>query len=192
MSQRKLLAALSAAVGLACATGCGDDGPGGAAAGAKKAGTEKAAIAASVDGGVMPGLATSPYAYNPLGKRDPFRAYQDERGPGTPEQATGCNEPLCQWDLDQMALVAVVSGDSNPMAMVEDPTHTGHLIYQGTKIGKQGGKVTQILRECLIVTEYWTGPDGKVNANPVKVCIAEEKKTAAAPLLDLMNPQKRY
>lgn len=123
------------------------------------------------------GTPTAVYSYNPLGKRDPFRDPEIDQGQvqvGT--SSNSCQEPLCQWDREQLTLVAVVSGDANPIAMVEDPNGVGHLLRRNTRIGKQGGKVTQVLRDCIIVTEYWAGPDGKVNANPVKTCIKGEDK----------------
>lgn len=147
--------------------------------------------AAVADAGVAP-LPAHVYMYNPLGKRDPFRSYVDELPrEGLSESQQACTEPLCQWDLDQLALVAVVSGDANPVAMVEDPGRVGHILHRNTKVGKQGGKITQILRDCVIVTEYWQGPDGKSNPNPVKLCIKQESPTAL-PSIDLMNPQKRW
>ena len=55
------------------------------------------------------------YSYNPVGRRDPFRSpIQDmvrENTPANP-QVAACNEPLCQWDIDQLKLVAVVTGDA--------------------------------------------------------------------------------
>ena len=61
------------------------------------------------------------YSYNPVGRRDPFRSpIQDmvRENPQNGPQVTSCNEPLCQWDIDQLKLVAVVTGDANPLAMV--------------------------------------------------------------------------
>ena len=128
------------------------------------------------------------YAYNPVGKRDPFRSLVDE--PKTGENgkegnSSLCGDPLCQFDLDQLVLVAVVSGDANPLAMLEDPTHTGHFVRRNTKIGKQGGKVTQILRDCVVVTEYFQTPDGKVNPNRVNLCVKQDR--VGADVLDLLT-----
>jgi type IV pilus assembly protein PilP len=64
--------------------------------------------------------------------------------------------------------VAVVTGDANPMAMVEDPAGRGHIVRRNTRMGRQGGKVTQILREEVIVTEVITTPE-RVISNPVKL-----------------------
>ncbi len=182
---------LCAAALVTAAVGCGEDAPVAATPAPAKAKVAAAAPAAALpDAGTAVAIGQFQYAYNPMGKRDPFRSFQeDPGGPGEPGVSL-CNEPLCQWDLDQLALRAVVTGDANPLAMAEDPTGLGHMIRRSTKMGKQGGKVTQILRDCIVVTEFWTGPDGKVNPNPVKVCIKQD--AVSAPLLDLMNPQKRY
>lgn len=116
------------------------------------------------------------YSYSPVGKRDPFRSpiedlQRSKRNPA----ASPCNEALCQWDLDQLRLVAVVTGDSNPIAMVEDPMGRGHIVRRNAKMGRQGGKVTQILRDSVTVTEYLPGgADGKVISNPVSLQLKPE------------------
>ncbi len=127
------------------------------------------------------------YNYNPVGKRDPFRSPIDELKPGTAtttNQASPCNEALCQWDIDQLKLVAVVTGDANPMAMVEDPMGRGHIVRRNTRMGRQGGKVTQILRDEVIVTETITTPE-RVIANPVKLGLKQEDRVE--PAFDLMR-----
>ncbi|HYV46146.1 MAG TPA: pilus assembly protein PilP [Myxococcaceae bacterium] len=180
--------ALSAALLLA---GCGGDAPapaaqpkaaapaaGGAAAQKKPAATPEATPVAPV--------AAYQYAYNPLGKRDPFRSpLEDIKNQAQGSQVEACSDPLCQWDLDQLILVAVVTGDANPIAMVEDPQGRGYIIKRNTKIGKQGGKVTQILRDSVTVTEFWTAPDGKVNPNPVSMRLKPD--AATIPAMDLSN-----
>lgn len=122
------------------------------------------------------------YIYNPVGKRDPFRSPVQtvQAGPEGP-----CAEPLCQWDLDQLALVAVVTGDANPFAMVEDPHGRGYILRRNTKIGKQGGKVTQILRDSVTVTEFWTAPDGTQKPNYLNLQLKPERATQ--PELDLIT-----
>src|SRR5688500_13910711 len=81
---------------------CGEDPPPAApatstptAAAATKAAPAAAAPAVTV-------APTYQYAYNPLGKRDPFRSPLDELRQGAQGAVTEtCSEPLCQWDLDQ-------------------------------------------------------------------------------------------
>ncbi|CAM3097016.1 pilus assembly protein PilP [Corallococcus soli] len=119
------------------------------------------------------GVTTVPgfvYTYSPVGKRDPFRSPLEELGPITGDGAErACNEPLCVFDLDQLRLVAVVTGDSSPLAMVEDPLGRGHIVRRNTRMGRQGGKVTQILRDSVTVTEVFTGAKGELISNPVSL-----------------------
>jgi type IV pilus assembly protein PilP len=124
------------------------------------------------------------YNYNPVGKRDPFRSPVDDIKK-TDSAAQGaqplvtCTEALCQWDLDQLKLVAVVTGDANPMAMVEDPMGRGHIVRRNTRVGRAGGKVTQILRDEVVVTETITTPE-RVVYNPVKLGLKQDEKMEPA------------
>jgi type IV pilus assembly protein PilP len=119
------------------------------------------------------------YSYNPVGKRDPFRSPLEELArTNTQTPLTSCDQPLCQWDLDQLKLVAVVSGDANPIAMVEDPLGRGHVVRRNARMGRQGGRVTQILRDSVTVTEYIPS-EGKVIANPVSLQLKPDSKRDA-------------
>ena len=46
---------------------------------------------------------------------------------------------------------------------------------RNTRVGRQGGKVTQIMSDAVVITEYFTTPDGKTTANPVTLAIKAEK-----------------
>jgi type IV pilus assembly protein PilP len=167
---------VSGALALALA-GCGEDvpPPPPVAPRAQAAETPKEQAAETLAG------PTYVYNYNPVGKRDPFRSpvadMANEVQQAGPQLA--CNEPLCQWDIDQLRLVAVVTGDANPMAMVEDPMGRGHIVRRNTRMGRQGGKVTQILRTEVIVTEVITTPE-RVISNPVKLELREDGKVDPA------------
>ncbi len=116
------------------------------------------------------------YAYNPVGKRDPFRSPIEELSRSTnTAQVASCSDPLCAWDLDQLKLVAVVTGDANPIAMVEDPLGRGHIVRRNARMGRQGGRVTQILRDSVTVTEYIPS-EGKVIPNPVSIQLKPDTK----------------
>jgi len=115
------------------------------------------------------------YVYNPVGKRDPFRSPDAEPAAQAALASQNCNEPLCRFDVDQLTLVAVVTGDANPLAMVQDPAGRGYFVRRNTRVGRQGGKVTQIMSDALVITEYFTTPDGKTTANPVTLAIKAEK-----------------
>lgn len=176
---------LLALVGVAC----GDSGSG------TTAPVAAPARRAVVDAGVA-AVTSEPYQYTyvAMGKRDPFRPSTLSSEPtGTTVGSTtvdACDEPLCQIDLDELRLVAVVSGDANPVAMVEDRTGTGHVIRRNTKVGKQAGKVTAILRDCIVVTSFVVGPDGRAQPNRQNLCVSTEGQ-GSNPVIDLMNGKTR-
>lgn len=164
------------AVALAALAGCGDDAPGPTAApAAPKKKVEAAPVVAAA--------VAIDYAYNPIHKRDPFRSLllEVQKGPtidGPDEAAVVCKEPLCLVDTDELTVVAVVSGDANPLAMVEDRAGVGHIVRRNTRVGKQGGKVTQILRDCIVVTSFISGgPDGKPQANKQNMCVKTDSRS---------------
>lgn len=165
--------------------GCGEDEP--EAAPAPITSKKKAAAPAPT----ATATASVDYAYNPINKRDPFRPLTVEGpkpGPGTEPgtEVVSCTEPLCLVDLDDLTVVAVVSGDANPLAMVEDRGGVGHIVRRNTRVGKQGGKVTQILRDCIVVTSFITGgPDGKPQANKQNMCVKTDSRSAEP--LDLLK-----
>ena len=125
------------------------------------------------------------YAYNALGKRDPFRSPEELRRSAASAGSAPCRDPLCQWDLSQLQLKAVVTGDANPFAMLEDPQGAGHIVRRNSQVGRQGGRVTQILRDSLTITEYFTQPDGKRAAMPKDVSMDPDK--GFVPATDLRS-----
>ncbi len=168
-------------VALGALAGCGDDAAPVVAptAAAKKKAQTAAPIAAA---------AQVDYAYSPINKRDPFRSLMVEgpKGPTDTGETITCTEPLCLVDTDDLSVVAVVSGDANPLAMVEDRGGVGHIVRRNTRVGKQGGKVTQILRDCIVVTSFISGgPDGKPQANKQNMCVKTDSRSIEP--LDLLK-----
>lgn len=178
---------------IALTVGCGDSGGGEQA----PVTTPVARRPAVVDAGtVVESGEPYQYSYVAMGKRDPFRGSQLSSEPGPSSSGSGnnaveaCDEPLCQVDLDELKLVAVVSGDANPVAMVEDRTGVGHVVRRNTKVGRQAGKVTAILRDCIVVTSFVVGPDGRAQPNRQNLCVSTEGQ-GVNPVLDLMNGKTR-
>jgi len=153
---------------------CGGSKP--ASSSRPKPAKSAATAAATADKKDTPAETVVNYAYNPVGKRDPFRSPLEELSRTTnATQVTSCTDPLCAWDLDQLKLVAVVTGDANPIAMVEDPLGRGHIVRRNARMGRQGGRVTQILRDSVTVTEYIPS-EGKVIPNPVSIQLKPDNK----------------
>ncbi|MEJ2474650.1 MAG: pilus assembly protein PilP [Desulfobacterales bacterium] len=98
-----------------------------------------------------------PLPYNPLGKIDPFEPlFKDE-----PELAPSESKrkkrvprtPLETIDLGQLKLVGVILASSGNRALVQEASGKGYIIKEGTYIGVNSGKVTEIKNDRVIVEE---------------------------------------
>jgi type IV pilus assembly protein PilP len=88
-------------------------------------------------------------AYDPTGRRDPFR-------PPRVSQllvSGGERTPLQRYELGQLRLVAVIYETGDPRAVVEDEGGLGYIIKVGTKIGVNDGVVRGIERGRVLVEE---------------------------------------
>lgn len=97
------------------------------------------------------------YAYDPKGKIDPFLPWtagaEDASGSGNQVKRRIPRTPLEKVDLSQLKLVGVILSASGNKALVEETTGKGFVITQGTYIGINGGKVSKILKDKVIVEE---------------------------------------
>ena len=94
--------------------------------------------------------------YVGIGKRDPFHSYltklnqtQEET---TDAETTYIKSATEKFRLEQYRLTALITGTSRPHAMVADPGGGGHILRIGSRIGKNGGRVTRITGQGVTVT----------------------------------------
>ncbi|MBI5592301.1 MAG: pilus assembly protein PilP [Deltaproteobacteria bacterium] len=98
-------------------------------------------------------------SYNPEGKIDPFvPLLKDEPLKGLPDVKTKTEKrepttPLERIDLSQLKLTAIMRTQSGFKAMVEESTGKGYIVAVGTYVGIHSGKVTNILKDRIIVEE---------------------------------------
>jgi type IV pilus assembly protein PilP len=117
--------------------------------------------------------APAEYTYNAVGKRDPYRSYFAEVDEVT-EQAQGTTE-LQRFDIDQLKLVAVVVGTATPIAMVQDPSGLGHVVREGTLMGKHWGQVKHIRRGEIIIQEEFRDFTGRRVSHLVPLKIQDDE-----------------
>jgi len=98
-----------------------------------------------------------PMPYNPLGKIDPFEPlFKDEPEPAPSESKREKRiprTPLENIDLGQLKLVGVILASSGNRALVQEASGKGYIIKEGTYIGVNSGKVTEIKNDRVIVEE---------------------------------------
>jgi len=149
---RSVLALLALAT---LAVACGE--PKNAAPRAAAPAAPKPVVAPAAPAGPAP---EAEVAYSSVGKRDPFKSFLGDLRTTTGAVVTRCNTPLGRFELDQLRLVAVITGLADPLAMVEAPTGVGYAIRKGACIGKNGGVVATIRTGEVVVTEWAMRADG--------------------------------
>lgn len=108
------------------------------------------------------GLPETP-PYNPAGRRDPFRPFTLDIRPEARTQLT----PLQRYELGQLIVVGTVWELSPPRAMVEDSVGMGFIVTIGTPIGRNGGVVTAIEPQRVMVEERVLDFYGKEQINRI-------------------------
>jgi len=143
---------------LALLAACGDKKP--ARAGGAGAPPAVSASAAPASAAEPAKAEQAEWSYSSIGKRDPFRSFLQEidRGPGSIH--TPCATPLGRFELEQLRVVAVVTGLEDPVAMVEAPNGVGYSVRRGACIGKNGGAVAAVRSGEVVVSEWSMRADG--------------------------------
>jgi Tfp pilus assembly protein PilP len=105
------------------------------------------------------------FAENDDANRDPFRSYLDswiERGPKVTMATVSA---ICaKYSLEELILIAVVSGDANPRAMFRDPTGLGQTVKRGDYLSKSAARVTKILSDRVVLEMSEITPGGTTRA----------------------------
>ncbi len=93
--------------------------------------------------------------------RDPFHSYLRlfvDKGTTSTRKIPAVFEKL---GLEELALIAIVTGDSAPRAMFRDPTGLGETVKKGDYISKSGARVTRILSDRVVVEQMETNAKGE-------------------------------
>lgn len=92
------------------------------------------------------------YLYDPTGKKDPFRSFILEQAKQRANEEVG---PLEQFDISQLAVVAVVWDTHQPRALIADPSGRPYIVAEGAEVGKNDGKVVKIDDDIVVVKETY-------------------------------------
>ena len=108
------------------------------------------------------------YTYNPAGKADPFRPFIQL----TSSKATKIPlTPLQKYDISSLKLVAIIAAPEGSVALVEDSAGKGYFLKKGTLVGKNDGKVMQILKDRVIIEETYQDIFGQTKTSEVSLII---------------------
>ena len=128
-----------------------------------------------------PPLETPDYRYDPKGKIDPFKPFVRLEVPtptakkGSEKKLSGALTPLQRVGLDKVRVTGIAGSLSKRVAMVEDGGGKGYLVYVGTLIGMNGGRVIQILPDRVVVEEKLEGSKGKERSHRLALKLHKEE-----------------
>ena len=151
---RLQLSALLAAIGIV--TGCGNHKK----VSPRVSASPPVAVAAPAKADVAAQPAPPEWVYTSSGKRDPFRSFLAELNSEGRGAATRCATPLGRFEVDQLRLVAVVTGLDDPVAMVEAPNGVGYSLRRGACIGRNGGVIAAVRTGEVVISELAIRADG--------------------------------
>lgn len=107
------------------------------------------------------------FAENDDTNRDPFRSYLDswiDRGGGSRAQLPQVVGIFGKYSLEELTLIAVITGDANPRAMFRDPTGLGQTVKRGDYLSKSGARITKILSDRVVLELSEITPGGTTKA----------------------------
>ena len=92
------------------------------------------------------------YAYDQLGRRDPFLSLIKiaKKKPPKKKGAT----PLESFDVEEIEILAIASDKDESYALIQLPNQKTYTIKKGTVLGLQEGKVEEITEEKVVIREY--------------------------------------
>lgn len=108
----------------------------------------------------------SVYTFNPLAvKRDPFEM---------PDLSSkSVQSDLEQYDLNEMNLVAILTGMGRPQAMLVLPNGKTHIVQVGDRVGRHSGKIFRIKENEIVVKETFRDYQNKSRTSLTNLVLAQ-------------------
>jgi type IV pilus assembly protein PilP len=84
--------------------------------------------------------------------RDPFRSFSLTPAVAAPVARQALSQPVVaeKFSLEELKLIAIISGTTNPKAMFRDPNGIGNIVCQGEFISRSEAKIKQILSDRVV------------------------------------------
>jgi Tfp pilus assembly protein PilP len=104
------------------------------------------------------------FAENDEVNRDPFHSYLRlfvDKGTIKTRKVPAVFDKL---GLEELALIAIISGDSVPRAMFRDPGGLGETVKKGDYVSRSGARITKILSDRVVVELMETNAKGEPHA----------------------------
>ncbi len=116
------------------------------------------------------------FAYEPKGKRDPFRSLIRVPTPSEKKEMDKHLPPLRREEIKNLKLVGIVWGDFGHEAVIETPDGKGYLVRHGASVGANRGVVSRIAETFLVIEERHIGVLGEVRMQEVVMALHPKKE----------------
>ncbi len=129
----------------------------------------------------MPELAVAERYYVETGRVDPFQPFLRRPEPESAAREEAIVQrvprtPLERIGLGQLKLTAIIIGNpqvNNDLAMVEDSRGKGYVVRTGTYVGQNGGRISRILPNKVIVEKPHRDVFGKTSVRETELQIQQ-------------------
>ncbi len=113
--------------------------------------------------------------------RDPFASYLvllEQRGRQALAErqsrlAKRMREPLEEFDLSTLKLVAIFKKGKDRVAMIQDSTGKGYIVRRGNYMGKNNGRIEKITDDTVYLVEQVLNPAGEITDRQVTLTLRE-------------------
>lgn len=119
------------------------------------------------------------YVYNPINRRDPFKAFLQIENPDARIAATTRGGALMRYSLDQLKLVGVMWGEMGLVGLVETNDGDAYSIRVGDAIGKADGRVKTISKAGMVVEQRQRNLLGEVVVSNIPMKLHLRSRDAA-------------
>jgi type IV pilus assembly protein PilP len=115
------------------------------------------------------------YAYEPKGRRDPFTSLIEVKPSGVRKPLKG-SSPVESFDVEEIKLIAIAWDRQHSYAMVTLPDNKSFTIRKGMTLGLYGGKVSEITRDSVIITEQVKDYKGQLKTKDTILKLRKEEE----------------
>jgi type IV pilus assembly protein PilP len=112
------------------------------------------------------------YVYDPKGRRDPFVPLTDLEKE-KPQKRKGA-APIEDYDVDEIKVIAIAWDSQQYFAMITLPDKKSYTIKRGMTLGLYGGKVREITRDSVIITEQVKDYRGQIKTKDTILKLRKE------------------
>lgn len=113
------------------------------------------------------------YVYEPKGRRDPFTSLIEVKA--TTKKLRGAS-PIESFDVEEIKVIAIAWDQQQSYAMITLPDNKSFTIRKGMTLGLFGGKVSEITRDSVIITEQVKDYKGQLKAKNTILKLRKEEE----------------